>query len=289
MTSPVRAFHNEETDERFYTAVNPLAQEPRVSVTSVLHTALPKQKYLMPWAALVVAETAVEFMQDVLEHRYDIELDEDELDWDAIAADLKNAWKWERDEAGDIGDQVHDACESIMRSSKGNPDIAQAIIEGGVYDDAVVHRLEHLLTWLRADKVRTVATEFTIYNDTFEYAGSCDLAAYVNSQPYYLDFKSGRVNPDAALQLVAYKNGEYIVDAQGEVHPMPFAVGAKTGVVTLKPGHCALIETEGGAHMFGTFIKLLELRKDWFGSIEKEALGNVMFDSRKVNSDDVRS
>lgn len=289
MTSPVRAFQNEETGERFYTAVNPLTQQPRVSVTSVLGSSMPKQVYLMPWVGKVVAETAVEFMQDMLEHRYYQHMEDDELDFDAVAKDLAQSWKWERDAAGDVGDIVHVACEEIMRASKGDPKISEQIIEGGVYDEAVSHRLAHLQSFLQEHDVIVVDTEFTIYNDVYEYAGSCDLAAYIDGVPYIIDFKTGRVNADAALQLVAYKNGEYTVDgldATGGSHAMPFhgKSNVRCGVIDLKPTFCRLIETRSDALTFNIFVALMALRKDWFGKLEKTALGDTVYDSRKEKS-----
>jgi hypothetical protein len=294
VTQPVRAFFNEDTGERFYTSVDPLAHEPSVSVTSVLSTAMPRQVYLMPWVAKVVAETAAELLMWNAEGKSEdwswAYMDEKsgEIDYETLAKDLAQSWKWERDQAGELGDEAHVACEEVMRASKGDPEIAQAVIEGVTYSPGVKARLEHLLVWLQEHRVQVVATEFTIYNESYGYAGSCDLAAYVDGVPHVLDFKTGRVNPDAALQLVAYKYGEFTVDNAGNVHGMPFStmVNVECAVIDLKPTFCRVVQTDSSDAMFCVFRDLMRLRSEWFGREQKNALGAVTFDSRKVGSDD---
>jgi hypothetical protein len=104
--------------------------------------------------------------------------------------------------------------------------------------------------------------------------------------PHLLDFKTGRVNPDAALQLVAYKYGEYTVDSNGNVHPMPFFKDmhkCECAVIDLKPTFCRVVQTDSSDAMFCIFIHLMSLRADWFGREQKNAMGAVTFDSRKVD------
>lgn len=295
MTQPVRATTDPDTGDRYYAPLNPLTQRPYISVTSAL-SAMPKQKYLMPWVGKVVAETAVEFMRDLdeypginngvvnpLEAYYDEDDVMGEPDWELLAKDLGDAWKWERDAGGDLGTLVHEAAEAILRLSKGQYGFARDMLDGGVYEPAVAHRLEGLVDFLRDNDVRVVAVEFTLYNDWYNYAGSCDLAAIVNGVPYYIDIKTNKtITPDIALQIAAYAHGEYAVNSGGEPQTMPLSRPAKGAILHLTANHCKLIEVRVDSYVFGVFTTVLQtIKRDWLNNLDKKVLGEVLYDSRK--------
>lgn len=297
MTNPHRAFTNPSTGDRVYVGVNP--EDQYVSVTSVL-SALPKQQYLMPWAAKVVAETAQIVMESLaygggvgededpyMEPYYD--LDSGELDIELLCLDLKNAWKWDRDGAGEQGDAVHDICEELMEWSQGDYEKASALFEmmRDKHTTEVCNRVEGFLDFLRDNDVVPVSTEFTTYNDSHGYAGSCDLAAYVNGVPCFIDYKTSRnISNEIALQITAYSRGEYILtDDSGANMVMPFAdedeKDIRGYILHLQSTKARLIEVDISDEMFDAFLSLLLVKRLWLGTGEKEAVGEVVYDSSK--------
>jgi hypothetical protein len=289
MTQPQRAEVDVQTGERTYPTLH-FPVRHYFSVTSVLN-ALPKQRYLVPWAAKVVAETAVELYQGWNDNA---SIDEEE-DWEAWAKDLAQVWKWERDAGGDLGTAVHAAAEEILRVSKGNAAIASAMMRAGGWGDDVCERLRYLCKFLDENEVVVEDTEFTLYNDKYEYAGSCDLAAYVNGEPYIIDIKTNKtLTPDIALQIAAYANGHYVIDDDGAKGYMPFNLEdgvfwtstetwerVRGAILHLGATHCKLVEVDVSDSVFDVFVLLTQLRKLWFNGAEKDAMKDVLYDSRK--------
>lgn len=295
MTNPSRATTDINTGERVYTGLDP--KRRYYGVTSVLGS-LPKQMFLVPWAAKVVAEVAAEVAADywynkansnTLDMYETIEEDgEYEFDIEAYANDLKHVWEWERDQAGEVGDEVHEAAEYILKESRGVANIAEALLDTrrGELGDGAFTRLSHLVSFLRSNQVRVENVEFTVYNDTEGYAGSCDLAAWVNGVPYILDIKTGKdVHEDVALQLTAYSRGEYILGDADKRLDMPFqGVELDTvhaAVLHLRPTFCKMVDMACDEEMFDCFKSLILVKRLWMDGGAKEAKGKVIYDSRK--------
>ena len=65
--------------------------------------------------------------------------------------------------------------------------------------------------------------EHTIFNESERYAGTTDLIAKLtDGSNAIIDWKTGNVYPEHALQVCAYANGEWIGTAAGVKHPMPY-------------------------------------------------------------------
>jgi hypothetical protein len=297
MTTPVRAETNLQTGERFYP--RPDGSGASISVTSVMNV-LPKQMYLVPWAAKTVAEVAVEIMQDLMEGTkpeqayldafYDAE--EGDYDWDVLAETLKTMPLLERDDAGSLGDIVHDVANQILRLSNGSYEIAKAL-----YDDMlasheleppVADRIEYLLHFLKDNMVVVINDEFTVYNDKYSYAGTCDLAAYVNGQPYIIDIKTNKMlSNEIAMQIAAYAHGEYIVEDDGTRSIMPFKSDdsltkeVKGAILHLQPTQCKLREVDITPDVFDAFLAFKIAKSLWFDGAAKTALGDVVYKYKK--------
>jgi hypothetical protein len=299
MTSPVRAFTDTETGDRLYPRLDGGNSK---SVTSILGV-MPKQMYLVPWSAKVVAEVAVEIMQDLFLSRVGDTQDEnylkpfydeteDDYDWEDVAEYLKKVPTNERDDAGGLGDKVHDTANLILRSSKGNAAIAEAIftdmVEKHEIDDSVADRIAHLITFLQDNEVKVVADEFTVYNDKYSYAGSCDVAMYINGEPYIIDLKTNKtLGSDIALQITAYAHGEYVVDDDGSKNEMPFSApeglttDVKGGILHLQATQCRLVEVSISDEMFDCFLAFHLTKQLWFDRYSKTAMGSVLYNSKK--------
>ncbi len=72
--------------------------------------------------------------------------------------------------------------------------------------------------WVKED----LFVEHTVFNETERYAGTTDLIAKLTDDTnVIIDWKTGGVYPETALQICAYANGEWIGTADGTRHEMP--------------------------------------------------------------------
>jgi len=299
MTSPKRASIDVKTGMRVYASTE---GKSFPSVTSVL--SIIAKPYLVPWAAKVVAETAVEVMQDILDandygaspHTNYLEAfwngEEKEYDWDSMAKCLKNLPNEERDDAGSLGDVVHDVSNQILRLSHGAHSVAKALFDDMVDSHEiappVAERVQHLITFLKDHTVIVVADEFTIYNDKYGYAGSCDVAAFVDGIPYFIDLKTNRqLGKEIALQITAYSRGEYVVADDNTTHePMPFSKekdltsGVKGAIIHLQATQCKFQEVNIGDEIFDAFLAFHLAKRIWFDDSVNNAFGEVLYKSK---------
>ena len=181
--------------------------------TTLIGEGLPKGEGLTKWAI----ETTVD---DMLDH------------WDEYAGLLpserrKRALKARYatlSKAALRGTQVHDLADRLMADEE------VAVPEGMEgYVKAAVDFIDEF-------DVQPVAVEFTVYSETWKWAGTCDLVADLldpdDTEPdpalrrrvrWLLDYKTKEkesgVFGDAALQLAAYRCGERCV-IDGEDQPM---------------------------------------------------------------------
>jgi hypothetical protein len=267
------------TGDRLYIGLNP--DDKYLSVTTIL-SALPRQIYLVPWAAKLAAERAwetihtLEWTQD--EHEF-------QIDEDGFIKYVKDAWRETRDNAGSVGDEVHTACDAILAFSRGNAESALAFSESLALTGEAEPFVQHFLTFLGDNDVRVVANEYTVYNDTHGYAGSCDLAAYINGEPWVIDIKTSKsLHEEMALQVCAYTRGEYVVNEDGSREDLPFDCDkndiVRGGVLHLQKTKCKLREVDIDDTMFDAFLSLLLVKRLWLSSERKTALGEVVYDSK---------
>ncbi len=183
--------------------------------TTLIGEGLPKGEGLTKWAI----ETTVDHMLDRWEE-YSAMLPSERRKT-ALKARYETVSR-----AAARGTQVHDLADRLMHGEK------IAIPEGMEgYVQAAVDFIDEF-------DVQPVAVEFTVYSETWRWAGTCDLVADLidpeDPEPdpalkrrvrWLLDYKTKEkesgVFGDAALQLAAYRCAETMVDpATGEDRPM---------------------------------------------------------------------
>lgn len=309
MTQPILARSNPNTGDREY--VNPDG-DVFLGVTTIL-SGLPKP-YLIKWAAKVVAETAAYIIEDAISEAWaEDDIGQEFVNWnsclvsdyltldgdfdtDEFAEDLKHAYEWERDAAGTLGDEVHDAAEDIMGVSKGNGAIARAYYDDKryAYSKEAAKRLNHFVTWLEENEVKPLAMECTLYNDTYGYAGSSDLCAVVNGVTRWIDYKTSKqLDPSTALQLAAYSRGEYVAvkESDGSItrHPMPveYSPDVKAAVLHLQSTQARFIEADISDEVFDVFLTVMLLKKGWLSGKSKQMCKEVLYTTKpkKVKKD----
>lgn len=214
MTDPPLS-HN--TDKgRFYT--HPKHGKSVPSITNVKDVkAIPGLKF---WAARMAAE----YTADNLEKLAGLERDE-------IIQLVKNspfAGRGKKQQASKVGDIVHDWIDQVAKGGTVNPLVY-------VDKDGIEHESPRQARqmwrqfagpddkcFLEMRKPRWVMSEFTVWSDAHNYAGTGDWIAYIGNLLVLGDNKTGeRIYPDTAFQLAALANADFILDVDGTEHPLP--------------------------------------------------------------------
>ena len=250
MTSPVQA--TTTSSGRYY------EQDGRkyVSVTTVLN-ALPKDA-LIQWAANMAADKAIELYGAAPER------------WEAKEAKLRDeiryAHRQKKESAADLGTATHELAERNLRGE---------VIDLKSLDKELAKRYKHFLTFRQLYDIQPLHVEATVYNDTYGYAGSCDLMALVNGVPTIVDLKTSKgVYGTVALQLSAYKHAEYIRGNDGTKQPLPKM--DKGAVLHLRPDGITFREVDVTEDRFADFLAVLRVKREWLDGAEKRALLDVI-------------
>lgn len=138
-----------------------------------------------------------------------------------------------RDEAGDLGIDVHNEAEAlVLRLAR---ETGEAWAEGTDmpdWPDELLGHMRSFVAFLDDWRPQYLATEATVFNRPQAYGGTLDAIVRILvpiardvflPMPVVLDYKSGRnVHPEVAMQLSAYARGQFIglPDRVTEV-PMP--------------------------------------------------------------------
>lgn len=109
-----------------------------------------------------------------------------------------------KDEAANIGTQVHQYCEDAINS----------VIKGSTPPAIPLHSevfsgTNAFLDWVNENKVTFLESEKFVYSKKHEYVGTYDLKAEINGELCVVDFKtSNKVYPEHRMQLAAYIKAE---------------------------------------------------------------------------------
>jgi hypothetical protein len=175
-------------------------QEPLYlpSVTSILSDVVAKEG-LPRWA---VKET-LKSMQDLLlelpvasikdaneqEHRI-IQLPVEELD--GFLATARKAPDAVRNVAGTFGSMAHDLINAILRGQE------------PVIPVRYSKTIESFYEWKEEHDLSLAKTEIMVYSLTHGYAGTFDCLGWNDNEVVVIDWKTGGIYPDSALQVAAY-------------------------------------------------------------------------------------
>ena len=240
---------------RFY--VDPVSGAKVPSVTSIVGC-LPKRA-LQFWRGKMVAECAVEDVGVVADFV-------SKGNPSAAIDHLKRAPDRSSGKAAKTGTDVHGLCEQI---AKGND-------PGRVHPDLQAF-VDHFHRFISDFEPGFLEVEATAWSETYGYAGTLDFIAMVDGEVVITDIKTGKSGawPDVALQLSAYANADFLIDAAGERRPLPDIDGA--AVLTLRPDGYQLIPVRLGDDVFDTFRALIEVSK-WEHEVGKTVIGKTPVD-----------
>ena len=234
---------------RFY--VNPETKEKAIGVTSV--TGMLPKPFLKFWSTKLAAEWAVENVGTVTNLITSGEKD--------AAVDLiKKAPDRYTKIAADRGTAIHDLVE------KANIGQATGVIHPDFRPD-----MEQYEEFLRSFEPDFLEVEATVWSDTYGYAGTLDGICQIDDEVLIYDLKTGKsVYSEVALQLAAYKNADYIINADGTQREIPHIDGAF--VVHLRPEGFRVVPVRIDDDVFEVFKALLQI-VEWDTSIQKTVLG----------------
>lgn len=234
-------------------------------VTSILGM-LAKQQFLAPWSAKLAAELAVDSI--------DFVADMAARDRDGAVDYLKGAARRYTKVRADLGSEAHDLFERLIRGE----------YVGRVRADLTPY-VEHFREFLEAVNPELVRAEDVAWSDTYGYAGSFDVVMRVwldadgnptpdrSGTPHLImgDWKTSKATyPDVALQMAAYMNADFIIDADGVRSPMPKFDGA--AVLHVTDTTWAFKPVETGPEVFAEFLRLRGTF-DWDRHLSRKVIG----------------
>jgi hypothetical protein len=234
---------------RFY--VNPETKEKAIGVTSV--TGMLPKPFLRFWATKLAAEWAVENVGTITNLITSNEK--------SAAVDLiKKAPDRYTKQAADRGTAIHDLVE------KANQGDDLGVVHPDFRPD--VDRYHEFLSQFNPEFLEV---ESTVWSDEHGYAGTLDGICRIDGETLIYDLKTGKsVYSEVALQLAAYKNADYIINADGTQRDIPDIQGAF--VVHLRPEGFRVVPVRIDDDVFEVFKSLLQIVK-WDTSIQKTVLG----------------
>lgn len=224
------------------------------SVTTILNAlnkpALPK------WAANSVAEYALRqwsLISTLLNEEREAE-----------ALDLLKGSPWrEKEKAASTGTLVHEAVEAYVAG----------IDSMSPTTDKHVNQFE---LWLQNFKPTIIENEVTIFNRTYNYAGTLDLLVDMDTDIWLIDVKTGKgIYPEYAMQVAAYANGEFIGRHNGRETPLPKVT--RGAILHLRPNGCKFIMVDISDRVFKSFLHCREV----FRFVEEIAPTVIMGEVRR--------
>jgi hypothetical protein len=217
------------------------------SVTTILGAAMPKPA-LKSWAAKMVAEYA-------FDHRSSWET----LGRDAAVDLLKREPLRMTTKAADLGSAVHAAAEAYAKRQAPPHWPAE-----------IAPHMQQFARFVDDYHPRFRALEATVYNRSQGYAGTTDFIAEIDGLTLLGDTKSGKaIYPEVALQLAAYRNGEFVGRPDGSEAAIPPLNG--TVVLHLTPTDYALREVRTDTEIYLAFLTALEMY-EWHRDIASTVL-----------------
>lgn len=212
--------------------------EEFASVTTIIGGGIPKPA-LKAWGERTVAEFAFD-QREVWSNMSR----SDAVDW------LKRAPFRNTDKAATQGTDVHEWAEAYVLGQ-----------EPAELPEAQQPYARAFLDFLNDWQPEYDRTEFTVYNRTHRYAGTTDFSARIGPLGFTIaDYKTSKgIYPEVAVQLSAYRRGEFIGQLDGTEAPVPAFDSA--AVLHLTPKGYALVPVDAGEEAFAVFLHAKAIRE----------------------------
>ncbi len=224
---------------------HPLTGELVPSVTTII--AMLNKPKLTNWAARLAAEYAVDRWDEMSSWHPGVKVRE-----------MKNAHERERKTSADLGTAVHSAIDDWC---KGKPHV----------NSPEVNPFMGSFTKFLLDKRPAfLRTEVTLWNRTYDYAGTADAICIIAGETWLIDYKTGKsLHGEVGLQLSALAHGEFIITPEGEELPVPPIRGI--AAVHIRPRSWRFVPVNHSEENFAAFLACRELHR-WDAEVKDEVL-----------------
>jgi len=129
-------------------------------------------------------------------------------DMETLLLSAETEWKFVRDEAGDIGTEIHTLIHRYIQFGKDATGALRPEVENGFLA---------FLDWEKAHRVQWMQTEMPIVSRAHGFAGTLDAICLFDGKKYLIDFKSSKAFYDGfEMQLAAYRVGAAELGIQTE-------------------------------------------------------------------------
>ncbi len=123
----------------------------------------------------------------------------DETDLESVLHNAAIEWKNARDEAADIGTEIHTLIHKYIKFGKDAAGVLRPEVENGFLA---------FLDWEKDHKVQWISTELPVVSRVHGFAGTLDAICLFDGKKYLIDFKSSKGFYDGYdMQLAAYRLG----------------------------------------------------------------------------------
>lgn len=141
-----------------------------------------------------------------------------------ILTQAKAAHKNIKDEAADIGTQVHEWIEKWAESMMGQQPNYTGPCEKLISDERVLNGVTAFMEWAKSVELKPVESEVKVWHPQYRYAGRFDLIATLKQgkqrkpRTYLIDIKTSSAIYDSMLyQLSAYEEAYRVCDGRHKI------------------------------------------------------------------------
>ncbi len=225
MTAPTLAKQGNYGERTYAWPPQPPYEFEVSSVTNSIGNGLPKP-FLIPWAAKVAAECAVDD-HDIVSAMIAKGQEKAAIDY------IKDARKRTMSDKADRGTIVHSALESYLTGEPLDPQTLGTMLKEARVPqelwDASLGMVNAVMKFLSDWEPEIFHVEQTVFNRTHEYAGTADvigrlrLSKAEGAEPHnaVVDVKTSKsIYDDTAMQLTAYARGEFVGTTEGKELPL---------------------------------------------------------------------
>lgn len=237
MTTPSLARQTSTGDRVYAWPPQPPYEFEVASVTNSIGNGYPKP-FLIPWAAKVTAEAAVDDFE-IIKAMLEKDNEKAAIDY------LKNARNRIMSSKADRGTIVHAALEAHFNNEPLQPEVlAEQLKEARVPKnlwDSTHGMITAVMKFLEEWDIEMFHSEQTVFSRTHEYAGTADIigrsaisrAPGADRHNVVIDVKTGKsVYDDTAMQLTSYARADFVgMDDGTEVPLTPDGSPIEWGIV----------------------------------------------------------
>lgn len=150
----------------------------RVSGVTGVCGIVDKSMYLVPWACKMMYVKILKTFPAANDRNLSLPWDE----FDSIICEAKGAHKERLDEAGDIGGAAHKWIEDTVRNAiTFNDGVVEKMNDTAPVDERSVSCGNAAFDWMQKHNARFICTERVVYSREYNYAGTTDGLALVDS------------------------------------------------------------------------------------------------------------